>query len=395
MKKIILSIATLFALLQTNAQEKSTEDSAFVSRKLKLEEVNLVSSYYQQDGDHATVTGGIGSEKLTDISNAIDLTLIKYDKKSRKHSFNLELGIDHYTSASSDMVDLQANSSASSADTRFYPSLNWSVENEKKGLQFSAGVSSSTEYDYQSFGGNIGFSAKTKNRMGEFSANFQVLMDQLKLIEPIELRGSGLTDPEKNRNTFAASLSYSQIINEKFQLMLIADIVQQNGRLGLPFHRVYLQDGSVHQEKLPDSRFKLPLGVRANYFLNDWLIVRAFYRYYSDDWKVSSHTADLELPVRISPHFTIVPFYRYYTQTASKYFAGFEEHSIKDEFFTSNYNQSKFDSNFFGAGFRYVPSNGILGIKLINQMEVRYGHYNRSDGLNSNIVSLNLKFKGF
>ena len=42
------------------------------SRKLKIEEINLVSSYYTQNGSNAAVTGGIGSEKLTDIANVFD-----------------------------------------------------------------------------------------------------------------------------------------------------------------------------------------------------------------------------------------------------------------------------------------------------------------------------------
>ncbi len=59
--------------------------------------------------------------------------MVKYDSKQRKNKFNLSVGVDHYTSASSDMIDLKANSSASHADTRIYPSLQWSRENESKG----------------------------------------------------------------------------------------------------------------------------------------------------------------------------------------------------------------------------------------------------------------------
>ncbi|RYF91105.1 MAG: hypothetical protein EOO00_08450, partial [Chitinophagaceae bacterium] len=149
MKRIFLTAAALVSLLQVYSQKS---DSSFKSRKLKLDEINLVSSYYRQDGNNAAVTGGIGSQKLTDIANVIDVTLIRYDRKDRKHTIGIEMGIDHYTSASSDKVDLKANSSASSADTRLYPSVTWSRENEKKGTSVGAGLSYSGEYDYQSFG---------------------------------------------------------------------------------------------------------------------------------------------------------------------------------------------------------------------------------------------------
>lgn len=391
-------MATAFALLHPTFGQiaQKQESTGYKSRKLKLDEVNLVSSYYSQDGNNAAVTGGIGSQKLSDIANIFDIRLTKYDLKERKHTFGLDVGIDHYSSASSDKIDLQANSSASHADTRVYPSLSWSVENEKKGTTLALGLSSSTEYDYQSFGGNIAFSTKTKDRNGEFTAKFQTYLDQVKLILPIELRSSGgehETGGTAARNTFAGSLSYAQVINQRFQLMLLADVVQQTGYLSLPFHRVYFKDGSVHQEKLPNNRFKIPLGLRASYFLGDNVVIRTYYRFYTDNWGINAHTAEMELPVKINAFFSISPFYRYYTQTAAKYFAPYQSHTIADQYYNSNYDLSKFNSNFYGAGIRFAPPKGILGLQRLSMLEVRYGHYSKNIQMSSDIISLNIKYK--
>ncbi len=382
------------ALLKSFSQQ-APDTSGFQNRKLKIEEINLVSSYYTQNGDHAAVTGGIGTQKLTDIANVFDIKLAKYDRKLRKHTFDVEVGIDHYTSASSDKVDLKANSSASYADTRIYPSLTWSMENEKKGTTFSAGVSSSSEFDYQSLGANIGFSKKTKDRNGEFSARLQGYFDQVHLIAPEELRGiSGVKDQgSSSRTTMAASLSWSQVINKNLQVAFLADLVNQQGFLSLPFYRVYFADGSVHQEQLPDRRFKLPLGIRANYFLGDRFIIRTYYRYYKDDWGISSHTVNLEVPVKITPFFSISPFYRFYNQTATKYFAGYQQHTAQNEYYTSNYDLSKFNSNFLGAGVRLAPPNGIFGMQHFNMIELRYGHYTKNIAMNANIITMNIKLK--
>ncbi|MET3537177.1 DUF3570 domain-containing protein [Chryseobacterium limigenitum] len=396
MKKLIISIVALFGIFNAKAQENTSSEP----KKLTFDEANLVSSYYKQDGNNSAVTGGIGTEKLTDISNTIDVTMVKYDKKDRKNKFNFSVGIDHYTSASSDMIDLKANSSASHADNRIYPALSWSRENESKGTTLMAGVSFSTEFDYQSYGANIGFSQKTANRMGEFTAKFQAYLDQVKLIAPIELRtngsiGNGEHDNygTSGRNTFALSLSYSQIINKNFQIELLADGVQQTGYLSLPFHRVYFTDNSVHQEALPDKRFKIPLGVRANYFLGDKIILRTYYRFYTDDWGLKSNTLSIETPVKISPFISVSPFYRYYSQTGTKYFAPYQEHTAFDDYYTSNYDLSTFNSNFYGAGIRFNPKNGLFGIERLNMLEIRYGHYTKSIGMKSDIISLNLRFK--
>lgn len=389
MKKIIISVIALFGIFNAKAQENTNNEQP---KKLTFEEANLVSSYYKQDGNNSAVTGGTGTEKLTDISNTIDVTMVKYDKKDRKNKFGFSVGIDHYTSASSDMIDLKANSSASRSDNRIYPALSWSRENESKGTTLLAGVSTSFEYDYQSYGANIGFSQKTANRMGEFTAKFQAYLDQVKLIAPIELRtneGYGTS----GRNTFALSLAYSQIINQNFQIEILGDAVQQTGYLSLPFHRVYFNDNSVHQEALPDKRFKIPIGLRANYFLGDKLILRAYYRYYTDDWGLKSNTFSLETPVKISPFISVSPFYRYYSQTATKYFAPYQQHTAFDDFYTSNYDLSKFDSHFYGAGIRISPKNGLFGVERLNMLEIRYGHYTKSVGMKSDIISLNVRFR--
>lgn len=391
MKRIFITGFALLGIMRLSAQS-ANDSTAYKSTKLKIDEINLVSSYYRQDGNNAAVTGGLGSEQLTDISNAIDLRLIKYGKTGKKHSWDLEVGIDHYSSASSDMIDLSANSSASSEDTRFYPSLHYSVENETKGSTFGIGVSSSTEYDYQSFGGNVSYSKKTKNRNGEFTAKFQAYLDQVKMILPVELR-TGNENGTESRNTFAGSLGYSQVVNKNFQLMFMADLITQNGYLSLPFHRVYFDDGSVHQEKLPDSRLKIPLAVRASYFLGDNFIFRGYYRFYTDDWGLQAHTADLEIPVKLSTVFSVSPFYRYYNQTGTKYFKGFMQHSAADEFYTSNFDLSEFESHFVGMGLKYSPLNGIFGLKHLHTFELRYGHYSRTTNMASDIISIAIKYK--
>ncbi len=402
MKKLSLSVIGMYlGILAAFSQNSPKTDSSYKPRKLSFEEANIVSSYYSQDGNNAAVTGGVGSEKLTDISNSIDLKIGVYDRRNRKHSFTADFGIDHYTSASSDKIDPRTISSASYADTRFYPSVGWTMENEKKGTTIGAGLSYSSEFDYQSFGANINFALKTKNKMGEFSAKLQAYLDQVGLIYPVELRTSRIRREEEDgddyattgRNTFSGGLSWSQIINKNFQVMLDGELVYQQGYLGLPFHRVYFNDNSVQVENLPSTRLKIPLGIRANYFIGDKLILRTWYRNYHDDWNINSNALQVETVVKVTPFLSITPFYRFYQQSGVKYFAPYQVHTAADTFFTSNYDLSKFNSNFFGAGFRIAPPEGIFKIQHLNSLELRYGHYQKTTGMNSNIISLNLKFR--
>ncbi len=405
MKRICLSVIGLFLFMfSAFAQPAVRDTSQYKPRKLTFEEANFVTSYYKQDGNNAAVTGGIGSEKLSDISTAIDVKFIRWDRKDRKHSYVGEIGMDHYTSASSDKINPYTISSASHADTRLYPSFSWDMENLQKGSTVGAGLSLSSEYDYTSIGAHVNFSQKTKNRNGEFTAKGQIYLDKLKYILPVELRtnpnnnsynGEGEYYPSKSRNSYSGSFSYSQIVNARLQLMFIADLVYQQGYLGLPFHRVYFQGNSITPkvENLPATRMKIPLGFRANYFIGDKVILRSFYRYYTDDWGLSSHTVQLESSIKVTPFLSVTPFYRYYTQTAIDYFAPYLSHKTTDKYYSSNYDFSAFNSNFYGAGFKITPTKGVFGIQRLTMLELRYGHYTRTTGLSSDIISMNLKFK--
>ena len=144
----------------------------------------------------------------------------------------------------------------------------------------------------------------------------------------------------------------------------------QKGWLANPMQRVYFADKSnyfigeaddipnytspsnqdVFQladdiERLPDTRLKTPIGMRFNYYLNEYFVLRNYYRYYFDDWGIKSHTANVEVPIKVSNSFTLYPSYRYYTQSKSDYFAPFDEHLSTEEFYTSDYDLSEFNSS--------------------------------------------------
>lgn len=427
MKKIYLSIVGFLILCRLNASAQvnnniiaenkapftisspSIADTGdYKLRKLHVDEVDFVTSYYNQTGDHSAVTGGIGTEAVTDVANSLTLNLVWLNKSQNKNTLAVGLGFDYHTAASQAFVSKTGASSPTG--TRLYPSLDWTIENAKKGNTFGLGAYYSGEFNYQSLGADLAFSQKTADRNGEFSAKLQGYFDKVTLIYPSEFEPASTTDfngtgngngyggdhhnyGSSPRTTLSASFSYSQMINSRLQVMLLGDVVTQHGFLSLPFHRVYFNNGKDTIERLPSSRFKLPVGARLNYFLGDNIILRTYYRYYIDNWGIRSNTAGIEVPYKITPFFSISPFYRFYNQSASKYFAPYEEHSLTDEYFTSNYEYARFESSFYGLGFRVAPPNGVFGWQGLHELEIRYGHYTQTTDLVSNVISLSLGFK--
>ncbi len=436
MKKLFILFFFLYCLAYSTFGQLIKKDSAtYTQKSLKLDEVNLVTSYYSHTGDHSTTLGGIGDESVKELSTGIDLKFVGYKNPNYIHSLTVGLGFAFHTAASQAWIS--ATGASRKNGTRIYPSLEWSMRDVNKKAEYSAGLIYSNEFNYQSFTLNAGYS-KGNSKNGEFGLKLSGSFDQVKMLTAETMDTTSVLDyvknmqaassslstsvlksaasgggsststgtsatgstsssssseeenrPSKARTTLTAGFSYNQVINPRMQVAILADLTGQFGYLGLPFHRVFASDvpNSVI-EKLPDTRLRLPLAVRWNYFIGDRVILRSYYRFYTDSWGITAHTANVETPIKISPFFSVSPFYRYYTQTASKYFAPFKQHLSSDEYYTSNYSYSAYSANYGGLGLRWTPKDG----GFFKAIELRYGYYKQTTGLKSNIITLDLKF---
>jgi hypothetical protein len=478
------NITYLFLLFISVAVFSQENDSTTVFKKRVLEstEVDFFLSYYKQDGIHSAVSGGIGSEDLTDIASNIVVAM----PMNADDVLTIDVGISAYTSASSSNINpfngsgasggggdddrdsiiggstygtpWQASSGASAQDQLVNLNASYSHSSDDRNFIWSADINVSNEYDYTSIGFGGGITKLYNEKNTEFSLKGNVYLDQWRPIYPTELHEfstygvnfqnegyfRGITVYNQNgqvssgylpdsfnpwdsvnRNSYSLSFSFSQIITNKMQFSLFFDIVKQEGLLSTPYHRIYFADkenfyiGNLvnasgqsnianyennsntgiyrladDSERLPGSRIKLPVGLRLNYYANEFIKIRTYYRYYVDDWGIQAHTANIELPIKINDKFTVYPMYRYYIQTASKYFAPFEKHLSTERYYTSDYDLSKFNSNQYGFGITYVDifTNFKIWKAGLKSIDFRFNHYDRSDTLVANIASINFKF---
>ncbi len=190
-----------------------------------------------------------------------ELKLTKNDRMNRLHTLNLNAGIDHYSSASSDMIDPTTISSASIRETRYYPSASYSMRDDKKHYLVGASGYFSSEYDYTSFAPGLQFAKFSKDNNRELNIKLQSFFDNRQIILPIELRSTSLDFSQTKRNSYNSSIVYSQIVNERMQVSFLIDPSYQHGLLSTPFNRVYFADSSHTVQKLPDTRIQLPPGL--------------------------------------------------------------------------------------------------------------------------------------
>ncbi|WP_158973822.1 DUF3570 domain-containing protein [Cellulophaga sp. L1A9] len=421
MQKII-TIILVFLGLALQAQETS-----YKKRVLETTEVDALFSYYSQDGSHAAVSGGEGSEELTDVTTTIVVRLPINDDDV----LTVDVGISAYSSASSSNINpldgsvnervspYIASSGASQSDVLAHINPTYQHSSDDRNKIWTANAYLSSEYDYFSVGLGGGYAQLFNEKNTEISASAKVYFDAWNPQYPIELSngffddrvtGNGTYTPSftafesETRNSYSLSLGLSQIVSKRMQGSIFLDLVAQQGLLSTPFQRVYFADKedffiedfqlADNVEQLPDTRFKIPIGGRLNYFINDYLILRSYYRFYTDDWGVTSHTASIELPIKISSLFTVYPTYRYYTQTAADYFYVKEAAVSNLDYYTSDYDLSEFNAHQYGIGIRYkdIFTNAKLlkfGLKTI---DLRFSNYDRSDGLNSYIFTFGTTF---
>lgn len=362
----------------------------YAKKKLSHNDVEVVFSYYNQNNNHSAVTGGIGTEDLQVYVSHFSTNNIKDSVRT----VHFDMGFDVISSASTDNIDFVV-SSASKNDIRAYTSMGYSRIMKDKKTTWGTNSSFSIESDYLSLG-----QALTLNHVGEsreWSAGFQTYFDDLRwgryqgngireLVYPVELRGTKWFDNYR-RNSYNLVLGLLQTINQRMALGIYPGVTYQSGLLSTPFHRIYFTDNSKRVERLPSGRLKLPLGIQLNTFLGSRWMVRTYYRYYWDDFGINAHTISVEAPIKISSVITLTPFVRLYTQTKADFFKPYAQHEISQEFYTSDYDLSQFHSTTVGLGGRYAPysNNGRTTFKGV---ELRFAHYQRSDGMIANTFTL-------
>lgn len=491
--------STVFALilllpLMVSAQQENV--GAYKKRVLESTEVDILSSYYEQTGNNASVTGGIGTEQLTDVAPSIVVSI----PLNADDVLSVDVGFSTYTSASSSNLnpfDLYnsngnvsgastggtgggeledddegnfggysgaigspwlASSGASRQDTWGGITVGYSHSSDSRDQIVSGHASFATEYDYTSVGFGGGYTRLFNEKNTEVSLKGSVYLDTWLPRYPTELdsyleaggnlnggffsgvdiwnangqptnkSGTNSWHPidgfslisDKKRNSFALSISFSQILGKNTQMSLFADVVKQQGWLSNPMQRVYFADVDNYfignpasiavytstqntdvfmladdMERLPDNRLKVPVGVRINHYFNEILTLRTYYRYYFDDWGLHSHTASVEVPIKIAQKFTLYPSYRYYTQSQIDYFGPFDSLLSTSTYYTSDFDLSQYDAHQIGFGITYTDiftkfRTWKFGLKSI---DLKYNNYHRSTGLKANYIGIGFKFE--
>ncbi|MCG8580593.1 MAG: DUF3570 domain-containing protein, partial [Bacteroidales bacterium] len=265
MRIISIVVFMLYITSMLYAQNDNTKGKLYKKRVLEATEIDFLSSYYIQDGSNASVSGGIGTEELTNFVGNVIISIPLSDDDI----LSIDASISSYTSASSSNLNpfdgpnpadpFVASSGASKSDALASLSTSYTHHSDDRNTIWSLIGAVATEYDYTSLGFGGRFTRLFNDKNSEISLSTNIYLDSWKLLYPYELGGPG-GDPDdgewppfdigdypitgnpdyqpkftpytsSRRNTYAFGLSYSQILSKRAQVLLMLDVTQQSGVL--------------------------------------------------------------------------------------------------------------------------------------------------------------------
>ena len=162
-----------------------------------------------------------------------------------------------------------------------------------------------------------------------------------------------------------------------------------------PYRNVYAGGTNV-PERHPDQRQRRDAFLKLNRYFDNRSSVRLSYRLYNDDWGISSHELSSKLSQYITQGMFVRYQYRYYTQTAARFY--------RDEYLTTNgidgylsgdYRVGPLAAHLFGLSFNFdlatlAGSTPWLGRSAL---VIGYERYFNSNNYSADILETGLDFR--
>ena len=201
--------------------------------------------------------------------------------------------------------------------------------------------------------------------------------------------------PKDNRNERKLDLSINQLITPRFSMQGVFSYMYSEGFLSSPYHYV-LQNNIAKFENYPDQRTGEAFSLKGVYLLNETNAMNVSYRYYTDDWDISSHTLNVEELHDFSHKLTSGLRLRYYTQTKSNFVQEIGNYQVNDTYFATDYRMSAFDSYTIGIPFIYKVGRKDKLTASIDYYQTTQNDYIKSwygvNNIKAVFTSLNYEF---
>ena len=165
-------------------------------------------------------------------------------------------------------------------------------------------------------------------------------------------------------------ISLSQVLTRKLVLSLIYDGITDEGYLQSPYRSTLVlndpDDPSAGfnfnmPERYPRTRTSNAASANLLYHLPYRATVNLGYRFYTDDWSIDAHTAEIGYTHPLRERWILDVGFRYYTQSDADFYADLFERPDQQNFMARDKELSRFQNYTLSFGVSYNLLDKVLG----------------------------------
>lgn len=251
-----------------------------------------------------------------------------------------------------------------------------------------AGYYFSKESDYFAQMVSVGLSHGFLDENFNLSAGLSYGWDDIQPLEDEDT--AGIPD---YRRTLHGNVVATQVVTPTTVVRVGGEFNRVQGLQHNPYRNVYVAGGNVPEEH-PKDRERWDMFLRVNQYITNRSSIKLDYRYYTDDWGVSSHTLGGRLSQYITDDVVVAYRYRYYTQAAAFFFRNsYTQPGGVNGFRTGDYRLGDYGSHLFGGEIAWSPRAGAIGFLKGTQLVVSYEHYFNSNNFSAHVYETGLRFR--
>jgi hypothetical protein len=160
-----------------------------------------------------------------------------------------------------------------------------------------------------------------------------------------------------------------------------------------PYRNVYVAGTNV-PELHTKARNRWDMFMRVSQYITNRSSIKLDYRYYSDDWGVSSHAIGGKLSQYITEEFIVRYRYRYYSQDPAYFFLNdYVLAGGVGGLQTADYRLGDYRGHLFGGRVSWHPHGLARRFHFLKQVQltVSYEHYFNSNNFSANIYETGLR----
>ena len=250
------------------------------------------------------------------------------------------------------------------------------------------GVDYSRESDFDSKAVSAEYMHYTDKSHNQ-SINFGVSYGMNEILSYDYDTGSGASQKETS-TSINIQAGISQIINNHSLLKVEGFTILDDGYLTNPHANIVRDYGTATQnlitENRPDKRTAYGVNLKYISMFGDNLSFKTNYRFYTDDWDLTSHTLDNDIYYSLNKKITLGAGFRIYTQSEANFYNKKKDFFTDEKFASSDERLSQFDALTYKASIDF-KQNDSISYNLGGEF------YSQSTGLDATMFTAGIKYR--